>query len=151
MYNQTVIDRFFSYTIGEPNSGCLLWTGGVDKKGYGRFRARVTLQRLAHRFSWEFAHGPIPNDMGVLHKCDTPACVRADHLFLGTNLDNNNDKVSKNRQAKGMRNSNAKFTEAEVLAMRASTKNYVELAKEYGTDRSHMRKICKRIYWRAVS
>lgn len=55
----------------------------------------------AHRFSWELHNGKIPPDICVLHKCDTPACVRPDHLFLGTQLDNVKDMLAKKRNVKG--------------------------------------------------
>jgi hypothetical protein len=54
----------------------------------------------------------------VLHKCDVPACVNPDHLFLGTNKDNMEDKVAKGRQAKGSRNGMARMCEADVASLR---------------------------------
>ncbi len=58
---------------------------------------------LAHRVSWEIHFGPESIEgMQVLHHCDTPACVRPSHLFLGTEADNARDKVEKGRQAEGL-------------------------------------------------
>jgi hypothetical protein len=57
----------------------------------------MTGNRLAHRVAWEKVHGPIPQGMQVLHRCDTPLCVNVEHLFLGTNADNQRDKASKGR------------------------------------------------------
>ena len=85
-------------------SSCWLWLTGCDKDGYGMFaRDRGGKSIRAHRFSWELHFGPIPDVLIVLHKCDTPACVRPDHLFLGTHLDNAQDRNRKNRQATGTR------------------------------------------------
>ncbi len=50
------------------------------------------------RHIWEEQNGTIPKGMQVCHKCDTPACVNIEHLFLGTAKDNAADKFSKNRQ-----------------------------------------------------
>lgn len=52
---------------------------------------------MAHRYSWMIANGPIPKGLWVLHKCDTPACINPDHLFLGTCRDNAKDCYRKGR------------------------------------------------------
>lgn len=76
---------------------CWLWTGEIGRHGYGRFYISPKSPRGAHRISWEIANGPIVQKEHVLHRCDTPACVRPDHLFLGSNLDNVKDAVLKRR------------------------------------------------------
>lgn len=76
-----------------PITGCWLWAGSWDKHKYGRVSGTVT----AHRFFYAYFNGPITNGLHVLHKCDTPACVNPDHLFLGTHQDNMADKMKKKR------------------------------------------------------
>lgn len=100
---QDVATRFARHTIPEPNTGCLLWTGGAAPGGYGAFPIRKRLPGdpvggRAHRVAWEMAHGPIPDGLFVCHRCDTPACVNVDHLFLGTPLDNMRDCIAKGRK-----------------------------------------------------
>jgi DNA-binding CsgD family transcriptional regulator len=76
---------------------CWEWTGfRVPPLGYGRFRLNDE-QTWAHRVSWELTFGPIPEGLQVCHRCDNPPCVRPDHLFLGTPLDNVRDMIGKGR------------------------------------------------------
>ena len=56
----------------------------------------------------------IENGLLVCHKCDNPGCINPNHLFLGTNQDNETDKVNKNRQAMGSKNGNSNLIEDEV-------------------------------------
>ena len=74
----------------------------------------------AHRFSWIRANGHIPDGMCVLHHCDTPACVRPDHLFIGSYLDNNRDRHLKGRSAShvGENNGRANLCEVDVHLVR---------------------------------
>lgn len=82
----------------ERSEGCWLWKGGTTgRTGYGRIMVRTGNQALAHRVAWEFTNGPIPNGLECLHRCDVPACVRPDHLFLGTHEENMQDASRKGR------------------------------------------------------
>lgn len=103
-------DDFWALTLPEPNTGCVLWLGNHNAAGYGRFgmepspsAKRGLKNRLAHRYSYATFRGPIPESLCVLHRCDTPACVNPDHLFLGTHADNVSDKEKKGRGTGGAR------------------------------------------------
>lgn len=89
-------DRFMAKV--QMTRRCWLWTGAKDRKGYGQFRVLTKLTR-AHRWAWRAWNGPIPKGLVVCHFCDTPSCVRPDHLFLGTASENQRDCVAKKRHA----------------------------------------------------
>jgi hypothetical protein len=87
--------------------GCWTWTGGVKggRIKYGQlylgFRKsdRTCVPEFAHRVSWVIHFGLIPDGLDVCHTCDNPICIRPDHFFLGTALDNARDCTSKDRYA----------------------------------------------------
>lgn len=79
-------------------SGCLIYVKRKSR-GYGHI-GHNNKELLAHRAAWMVVNGPIPEGMLVCHKCDNPACINVDHLFLGTHKDNIQDCVSKGRRKK---------------------------------------------------
>lgn len=81
----------------EKTDECWNWTGAKQWTGRGSFGLAGRQTILAPRFSYQLHFGPIPNGLNVLHRCDNPACVRPDHLFLGTQQDNVADMWTKGR------------------------------------------------------
>jgi HNH endonuclease len=144
--SKDVKKRFEEKCIPEPNSGCWLWTGAVNIKGYGQIKINKKTQS-AYRISYELYKGTIPPNMHIRHKCDNPLCVNPDHLILGTHNDNMQDMISRNRSAKGMKNYNNKLKENEVLHIYNSRLTNRELANYYTVDIESIRLIKKGIRW----
>lgn len=168
----SVSDRFWANVV--KTDSCWLWTGDADKDGYGRI-GRSGAQIRAHRFSYEIHNGAIPQGMLVCHTCDTPACVRPDHLWLGTAADNNEDMGRKGRRGavarektllyqnperspshidpkitQGENNGRAKLTWEQVSEIRSLSGSLgtVELAQRYGISRGNIRRIVTGKYWK---
>lgn len=64
-----------------PHSGCLIYMGNLNKRGYGRIGSgkRQTII-LVHRAAYERLVGPIPEGLELDHKCRVPSCWNPAHL-----------------------------------------------------------------------
>lgn len=99
---KTIEERFWAKV--QKTDDCWMWTGAT-RHGYGEISkgGKSTEIFVASRFSYELHFGPIPDGFLVCHRCDNPPCVRPDHLFLGTHVENTSDMLSKGRGKYGPR------------------------------------------------
>ena len=120
--------------IKKNANGCWEWTASKYGKGYGHLRVGKKIVG-AHRLSYQLFVGEIGN-LCVLHKCDNPACVNPDHLFLGTVQDNSDDMADKGRSTFGEKSGRAKLTEQDVLFIKSQHKiiSYRKLADMFGVS-----------------
>jgi hypothetical protein len=147
-----------NFTIKE---GCWLWNGPVCKDGYGKVK-RFGKTLRAHRVFYEAHVAPIPEGLLVLHRCDTPKCVNPEHLFVGTQLDNERDKDRKKRRSpspsishphllsRGEKHYHAKLTDDAVREIRNSVTPARTLAALYGVSLSAIWRARNRSFWRHV-
>ena len=140
-----LMERFLSKVA--KTESCWLWIGAKSGRGYGAFRSPD--EQKAHRFSYSRYVGQIPQGFSVCHRCDNPACVNPDHLFVGTHADNMKDKMSKGRgnHLVGTKHPRSKLTESQVIAIRADNRRQVEIAESYGIKQAQVSEIKRRIAW----
>jgi hypothetical protein len=138
------------------HSGCWEWTASKQRGGYGQIMigGKAGKPKRAHRVSYEMFCGEIPDGLHVLHKCDNRACVNPDHLFLGTNADNQADMDSKGRRVsvglRGEANNGSKLKADDVVAIRSSQGSLTHnaLAAQFGISRSQVQNIIYGRHWK---
>lgn len=143
-------ERAIALLSPEPNTGCWLWAGQVNRRGYGN----IADGKLVHRVVWAHFHGPIPAGLFLCHRCDTPACSNPDHLFLGTHAENMADMRLKGRSRAGARNTMAKLSEGQVHEIRlelAAGASQPVLAEKYAVHRSTISSIATGARWGKVA
>ncbi len=142
---QSLEGRFWSKV--DRNGDCWEWKASRTAAGYGRFGVSRRVWEFAHRVAWRLTHGEIPAGAFVCHRCDNPACVRPEHLFLGSPADNSADMKQKGRgkgnphpgPRKGMKRLGArKLSDAQIQEIRAlygaKQVTQKELALRYGVS-----------------
>src|SRR5436190_8393112 len=135
----------------QPHSGCVEWTGYVGNHGYG-VRSVAGRHVLVHRHAYETHVGPIPAGMCVCHRCDNRRCIEPGHFFLGSIEENTADMVKKSRQARGERHSQAKLTEAAVIAIRRECLRGTrqrEVARQHKVSTATVSMIVNNKIWRS--
>jgi len=154
-----------------PHLGrCWVWTAGKSS-GYGRIGIGDKRVWYAHQISWMLKHG-VFSMLWVLHHCDNRACVRPEHLFEGTVVDNTRDMDAKGRrvnaQPSGDRHGSHLHPESvprgeshyktqltddlvrEIRARAARGDRQVDIAKDMSLERHHVGFIVRRTSWRHI-
>ena len=151
--------RFFAKTI-KSSSGCLIWTGAIQRHSYGAFK--IGHEKIdAHVASWRIANGgqPVPLGQLVMHRCDCRMCVNPEHLQLGTVSQNmkhaHEDGRGEDFKSQGEQHYNAKLTEDIVRALRheyESTRiSGRALAEKHGLNYSCVKSVLQRKSWKNVA
>lgn len=127
-------------------TGCWNWVGPKGPRSYGMiWRSGQAI--LAHRAAWESRNGLIPPGMVIRHRCDNPKCVNADHLLIGTQQQNVDDREERNRGTAGR---GQKITADAARSIRADTRKQREIAASYGISRGVVAKIKAGWIWRSA-
>jgi hypothetical protein len=139
---------------------CWVWTAAI-LTGYGIFQMKEKGAVRAHRVSWFLKHGKWPEACGC-HKCDNKACVNPDHLFDGTDYDNNHDRWKKGnyRRTGGSfggaddpkrMSRRVKLSESQLTEIRSGPLSSTELSAKFSISKSTVQRIRRgEIYTHAI-
>lgn len=97
--SKTLADKLDAMTVIDPGTGCFIWMGHRDRKGYGKAYHQGQA-RLVHRLAYETSVGPIPEGLALDHLCSSPPCLNVDHLEPVTTAENNRRSALRHRSAR---------------------------------------------------
>lgn len=73
------VDRAQRFIVADE-SGCHLWTGALDRRGYAKAGATGGRTVGVHRELYELEHGELTPDVHLHHTCGVRRCVNVAHL-----------------------------------------------------------------------
>lgn len=158
-FEQSVEDfwtKVDSKNLADPTK-CWEWTGFKTPFGHGvaSFQGK---QIGAHRASFLVHHGAIPDGLFVCHRCDVPACVNPNHLFLGTQRDNMIDCRDKKRlrgfitsPVRGEATKHNKLNEIQVREILTSKDAGRTFARKFKVAEATISRIRNRVNWKHIS
>lgn len=146
-YNNEDLERFIS-KIQPNDNGCWIWSGSRNPDGYGNFHYKGNCLK-AHRVAFQMWVGTLTKGFVICHRCDVAACVNPDHLFQGTQSENNRDRATKGRSANlhGTNSPVSVLTDDIVKEIRNSPLKGTHLARKYNVSKSAIYHVKARRTW----
>lgn len=142
--------------IASSNFGndCVEWSHCIRHDGYGEVRYPDKTKAIVSRVAMSYYLGrKLDRSELVCHHCDNRKCYNPKHLFLGSDKDNSDDKISKQRHAFGERHGLTSLTREQVNFIKESlilkTYKAVELAKMFSVSQATISNIKKGKTWLA--
>lgn len=140
---EAVFAEMFWQRVLKRESGCWEWTGAIGLFGYGNLTFKQ-VSRNAHKVAYELVHGDVPAGMFVLHRCDNPPCCNPEHLYVGTQNDNMQDRARRGRAGIKLTTEQAK----DIFVRCRNGSDYTTVAKEFGVTRRTIALIARRTTWK---
>lgn len=102
-YNEAWLRHVRSKTV-TSETGCWLWQGFINPAwGYGQMSYRGRTNNV-HRWMYQVVHGvKLVRAQYVCHTCDVRHCCNPDHLWVGSNSENQKDSSHKSRHYESRR------------------------------------------------
>lgn len=148
--------KWFMSSDPPPTDECWDWPASTYRGGYGHFGmfldGKMTMSR-AHQISHRIFNpdDPVTEEKPyVLHSCDRPICVQPAHLRAGTEQENHDDAVARERVARGSRLPQTKLTEDQVLAIRHDIGTHQVVADRFGVSRELIGQIRRGKIWKHI-
>jgi hypothetical protein len=147
----TYEQRFWSKIFLTANiEKCWEWQGSCTNDGYGRTKYN-SQAILAHHKAWFLTYGFKPKYLR--HTCDNPPCCNPHHLLEGDAHSNTEDKVARNRQAKGESSGRAVLTESQVVLIKQMLRNNLlpsKIGRQMNISRKLISCIKRGVSWKHI-
>lgn len=133
------------------DNGCWTVTSHApNSEGYCQIQTDG-VKYYIHRLMYEREFGAIESGMVIRHKCDNSKCCNPEHLEVGTHEENVQDRVDRNRSAKGINNGRSKLTEDNVRFIKyESDLGSTYLARMFNVDPKVIRDIRQGKTWKHI-
>ena len=135
-------ERFEKYTI--VTDSCWIWNGPITNYGYAKLGIGRSKSYHASQVAYLLYVSDYDRSLGMLHKCDNKLCVNPNHLYPGTDKQNVDDKVSRNRLWNALDIDIVKAIKQEYLSGQATQK---QLAIKYDCTQSCISRIVTGARW----
>lgn len=134
------------YLIDESTGCHICISHKPNKLGY----IVLSDNQYLHRKVYKDNFGSIPEGMVIRHTCDHRACANPEHLTAGTQAENIQDKVIRNRQSKGTHRPDAKLNDEKALFILNSDMKYKKLAELFNVSETVIKFIKTRRTWKHI-
>ena len=81
------LENILSKTQRDEDTGCLIYTGAVNEKGYARISFKNKTYKASH-VVYQMWHGTIPEGCEIDHTCYNRRCIERTHLRPLTHKEN---------------------------------------------------------------